>query len=111
MDKYKKMKVFDCQDMSKEVRKVFFETTEKGNDCYIDWYTYDEQKPVELVDPDKCSYKDKLKLDPYNGNEIISEEILSGVKYIREKGDDIVSDWLCENGAEIGEKVIIKHWW
>lgn len=34
----KLMKVFDCQDMPDHVRKQFFEISEKGNDCYVDWY-------------------------------------------------------------------------
>jgi len=112
MKKYKIYKVFDCTDMPEEILAKFYEDTRGiSNDVYLKRYVLDCQKPVELVHPDKCCYKDKLELEPITDNEIYSEEILSGVKYIRQRGDDPLGDWLRDNGAKIGEEIIIKHWW
>jgi len=95
MANYRMMKVFDCTEMPKEVRKVFFETFQKGNDVLVETYCHESRKPF----------------DEYTGGEIIHEEIDDGIKYVRERGDDIISDWLFDNGAEIEEEVIISHWW
>lgn len=37
MTKYKIMKVFDCQDMPYNVKKQFFDYSEKENDVYVEW--------------------------------------------------------------------------
>jgi len=34
---FKIMKVFDCQDMPKEIRKALFDYFERANDTYIEW--------------------------------------------------------------------------
>jgi hypothetical protein len=52
---YKIMKVFDCQDMPENIRQMFFELCESGNDCYVDWtingttdeYITDEEKAID----------------------------------------------------------------
>lgn len=36
------MKVFDCQDMPDQLRKVFFHYMSAGNDCYVIFYMEDE---------------------------------------------------------------------
>ena len=106
------MKVFDCTEMPEDVKKKFYdETRGLSNDIYIRKYVLGEQKPIEVITPEDCCYLAKLELQPYNGNEIFKEEILSGVKYIIERGDDIVGDWLHDNGAKVCEEIIIKHWW
>lgn len=105
------MKVFDCQDMPHDVQELFFNWAEKGNDVYIDLHVHDAWKPIELVDPDACSYKELLKLDPDTKEEILKEEVRSGVKYVLQRGDYPLHDWLYDNGANIGEKVIVRHWW
>lgn len=112
MGKYKNMKVFDCTDMPPKVlEKYYAETSGQPNDIYLGRYVYLERKTVEIVNPEECSYLNGVKLKPYNGNEIIDEYICSGVRYIAERGDDIVSDWLYDNGCKVNEEVIIKHWW
>ena len=30
-------KILDCQDFDKDMRGIFFDNTEAGNDCYIDF--------------------------------------------------------------------------
>lgn len=62
----KLMKVFDCQDMPKDICLIFLRSWDnKCNDVYVNW-------TVET---------------------------------------DIVSKWLLQNGADLGEKVIVKYWW
>lgn len=34
---FKRLKVFDCQDMPAEVKREFFAATYVGNDCYVSW--------------------------------------------------------------------------
>jgi len=120
MDKrYKKMKVFDCRDMPDDVRKTFFKkcgspSFNGSNDCCVEHYCYHEYKCISGNNP---SYQFlNIKNEPvpyakYNGNEILAEEISDGDRLIIERGDDIVSDWLLDNGAKMWEQVIIKHWW
>ena len=89
--KYKLMKVFDCTNMPQDVSSKFMSDSEASNDCYLDRYCHGA-----------WNYKSEHK-----GGEILAEED----DMIIEKGIDIVSDWLYDNGAELGEEVIIKHWW
>lgn len=50
---FKLMKVFDCQDMPNDIKKIFFELyTDRGNDVYIkhalgDDNSYEEYKRVD----------------------------------------------------------------
>lgn len=90
------MKVYDCRDMPEEVKKKFFERSSKGNDCYVKMYCYLEWKPLSEVKNEK---------------NIIYSETMDKEIYTIERGDDIISDWLYDNKAEIWEEVIIKHWW
>lgn len=32
-----KTKILDCQDMPRDIRTIFFEQYEAGNDCYVDY--------------------------------------------------------------------------
>jgi hypothetical protein len=90
----KLMKVFDCTDMPDNIRKAFFKAMEGGNsvgnDVYVDWYNLEEHEYLikDLENKDFDLY----------GEEHISNAVL-------------VNTWLLENGANIGEEVIIKHWW
>jgi len=94
--KYKMMKVFDCYNMPRDVKDKFFDDSTKGNDCYVSEYCYNEWKPVSEVKNEK---------------NVILREFSDGEEYAIERGDDIISDWLYDNGAEIWEKVLIKHAW
>jgi hypothetical protein len=116
--KFKTMKVFDCQDMPQDVRDILFKTCGSpsfrgGNDCYVKMYVLEQGKPIQLVEPDKCRFKDNknFKLYEDTGKEIIDEYIASGVRYVKQRGDHPVGDWLFDNGAKVNEEVIVKHWW
>jgi hypothetical protein len=47
-NKYKLLKVFDCQDMPDNIRRQFFDETDHahGNDVYIDFVLEDEDNSV-----------------------------------------------------------------
>lgn len=87
-NKYKMIKVFDCQDMPDDLRKKFFDYSESvGNDCYITWYMDEYFYDLEARETDG-------ELEEY---EIISNEI---------------SEWFTSNGANFKDKeILIKHWW
>lgn len=76
------MKVFDCQDMPDDVRTYLFESSYQGNDCYVS---------QEVFGP--------TYFDEDSNTDIECEEY------------NIVCQWLLDNGATIGEYVIISHWW
>lgn len=79
---YETIKVFDCQQMPDNVRTVFFEQTDgPGNDCYISWWP---QSPTYVEDDGSIATNDD---------------------------HTIVDTWLVANGADVHEKVIIKHYW
>jgi hypothetical protein len=112
MKQFETIKVYDVTEMPEDIQKLVYDKFRgTQNDVYVAMYVLGELKPIELVNPDECCYLNKLNLESYNGNEIYKEEILSGVKYIMERGDDPISDWIHDNGAKICEKVIIKYWW
>lgn len=48
--KYTYAKVFDPDDMPNEVRKHFFDHSEKGNDCYVSHWVYDEGEGTSILD-------------------------------------------------------------
>lgn len=109
--KYKLMKVFDCIDMPKDVRNALVEQYYgHSNDSAIEYYCYPERKAISGP-PNPYGESVEFEYDTYNGGEIIYDVVEEGVRYIVEKGDDIVLDWLHDNGVEIFEKVIIKYWW
>ena len=96
MSNHKMMKVFDCQDMPEEVKKIFFELAPDTahNDVYVDWWVHDE----------RFFYEEGQKEDP------------EYCEYVRRK--QLLENWLIENGAKPGksgehegEHVLIKHWW
>lgn len=79
---YEMIKVFDCQQMPDDVRNKFFEQTDgPGNDCYISWWPTAQQ-----YQEDDGTWQDH-------------------------PDHTIVDNWLVAYGAEVNEKVIIKHWW
>lgn len=108
--KFELMKVFDCQTMPKDVRKKFFEDSSAGNDCYVNLDVHESVKLVEIITKNNGWFNED-NLSPITDGEILYEDIDEGIRRIIQRGDDIVSDWLFDNGAEIGEKVLIKHWW
>jgi hypothetical protein len=79
---YKMKKVFDCQDMPQETRVLFFEQEEAQNNCYI---------THEVMPPEWDAEGDDVMVP--------NEEYT------------VVDTWLLENGAFIGEYILIKHWW
>ena len=100
---FKTMKVFDCEHMPKDVRKQFFSKHNKSNDCAVE----------ECVFGANQYAKSEAAFDALNINsdELIYKEVDTGGVYYILKGDDIVSEWLLENGAEMFEDVMVKHWW
>lgn len=107
--KFKLMKVFDCDDMPPDVKKKFFKNTEKGNDCYVDWPVHESVKLVGITDQEKGSWLKSL--DEIMDGEILFEEVQNGIRSMIQRGDDIISDWLFDNGAKMEERVLIKHSW
>lgn len=83
--KYEMKKVFDCQDMPPDVRTYFFELHEASNDTYV---SHEVFAPTFLDEADDGT-----------------EQILPCEDY------SIVDAWLLENGAFVGEYVLINHWW
>ena len=95
--KFKRMKVFDCQDMPEETKKIFFELARgehSGNDHYVDWCVHSEvffYEEGQKEDPEYC-------------------------EYVRQK--TLLDDWFIQNGAlaaiddkHEGEHIIVKYWW
>lgn len=79
---YTMMKVFDCQEMPDDVRRVFFEQTQDhGNSCYVSWWPTSQQ-----YQEDDGTWQDN---EDYT----------------------IVDGWLRANGAELDEKVVVRHSW
>jgi hypothetical protein len=116
--KYKKMKVFDCSDMPPEIRARFFDKAGSpsfggGNDCLVEWLVHDHWKTVW----DKKGYHfknihgEQVPCETYNGREILKEKKNKTSHIMIERGDNVVSDWLYDGGANIGETVVVKHWW
>lgn len=93
MANFKMMKVFDCQDMPEDIRKIFFDYSEKGNDVYVDWWVHSE----------RYFYLEGQDKDP------------EYIEYVRQK--TALDDWFIANGAtpgkpdHEGEHIIVKHWW
>lgn len=97
---FKLQKVFNCTDMPKEVRDYFFDNVNcKTNDVYVEWSMYDT-----LIFDDELAEMENPKI-------LKTVEFSEGDKGYIIEGIDPVSDWLCQNGAEDDEVVIIKHWW
>jgi len=86
---YEVMKVFDCTDMPKDVKKIFFDIFELGNDTYVKYTIADNSFSFDEEESKEWSEKSK-KID----------------------------EWLIKNGAEgpkdknsVGETVMISYWW
>ena len=46
MNNFKLMKVFDCQDMPDNLKKIFMSFWDNvGNDCAKEWYMHDSDPP------------------------------------------------------------------
>tara|TARA_R110000772_G_scaffold123662_2_gene230060 strand:- start:5661 stop:6011 length:351 start_codon:yes stop_codon:yes gene_type:complete len=102
--KYKNFKLFDCQHMPDDIRKIFFkgdkwQHTKGHNDIIVNYYVY-----AETYDPIKDDY-----VDVRDGELLYTDDENPNLKIIR--GNDVVSDWLFDNGGELFEEVLIKHWW
>lgn len=66
MIKFKLMKVFDCQDMPDNVRKLLYDMYDNGNDTYVSHIMGESDEKYMLVD--------KWLIE--NGAEPKSEEVL-----------------------------------
>lgn len=94
MKKYKIKKVFNIKDAPVEVQKKFSELDIiSDEDSYISWYVFDYEwkEKEELKDKDDIIYK-------YGEDDDTKYNI---------RGDDPISDWLYENGADPGEEILI----
>ncbi len=82
---YVRQKVFDCQKMPADIKKFVFDHYEDmSNDCYAER----EVLASEYYDEDD------------EGHEVL----------ITCEDHTILDAWLLENGANVGEYVIIKRW-
>ena len=98
-EKFKTFKLFDSQDMPDKIRKMLTEddswqNMSRGNNSICKFYVYAE-----------C----------YDGTEdyVKKGEILwkNEEGMILMRGNDIISDWLFDNGGELWEEVLIKNSW
>lgn len=82
-------KVFSNCEMPENVRYELFEHLDgRPEESYVEWTVHDWHKPIS----------------EYKGGEILYQDNDT----IVERGDDPVSEWLVENGAEEGEEVLIN---
>ena len=85
-------KVFDYTDMPKNIQGEVLECVQDSPpDSHLEWMVHDWHKPLR----------------EHKGGKILYQED----DLIVEQGDDPVSEWLVENGAEEGEEVLIKLPW
>lgn len=100
--KFKKFKVFDCQDMPSKVKKKFLKDNgEYNNDVVLNYYV---NEPCEYATKEEFEKLDKNTMSFVYENE-------DGSFNYEIKGKNIISEWLVENGAKVFEEVLIKHWW
>ena len=86
---YELKKVFSNWEMPENVRDGLFEHLDgRPEESYVEWTVHDWHKPIS----------------EYKGGEILYQDNDT----IVERGDDPVSEWLVENGAEEGEEVLIN---
>lgn len=82
-------KVFSNYEMPENVRDELFEHLDgRPEESYVEWTVHDWHKPIS----------------EHKGGKILYQED----DLIVEQGDDPISEWLVENGAEAGEEVFIK---
>lgn len=79
-------KVFDCQDMPDDIKEIFFNQNECGNDCLV-YYTVNWLK--QAIEEDGTESHDCYDLS----------------------NEEKLDNWLIENGALNNELIIISHWW
>lgn len=83
------LKVFDCQDMPNDIKEIFFNQNECGNDCLV-YYTVNW-------------FKQAIEEDEEDGTKSPDCYALSN--------EEKLDNWLIENGALNNERIIISHWW
>ena len=79
------MKVFDCQDMTEDLRHSFFDMYEKGNDVYVIW-------TIETSGINDLS-------------EDFGEDTKETDQWLIDNGAESASP------GKDGETVLIQHWW
>lgn len=100
---YTVVKLFDCSKMPSDVKKEFFAYHEKhDNDIIVEHIVYDSCKSCTITEF-QSSFIDESK--------IIDKDVRNGRVFYNKLGDDIISDWLFQLGADIGETVCIYHHW
>ena len=88
-------KVIELSNVPDEkIRKIVYDEISHNN-SYCNWYVCDELKPISEVK----NQENILRYPNDNGD------------YVYEIGDDIVSDFLLENGLKMGEQVIFLCSW
>ena len=114
------VKLFDCQDMPQNVRDSFFKDSGSpsfrgGNDCVVEWMLWGKTSGKKVACKKPYAMKNIHGMElPYaelTDAEIFDEWGDDGDRYVIQRGDCIVSDWLKDNGADNHEDVLIKHWW
>ena len=63
-------KILDCQNFTDEMRTIFFDSTEAGNDCYIDFWI-----DIKMAEADE------------------NEELLKLYDYL-------IKEWGCKDGSK-----------
>lgn len=74
--------------------KVYNDARERGysNNSYIYYYVCEEYKPIKDV-------------------KVTNNIVIQEGQYCYEKGDDVISDWLLDEGLKPGTKVLFRVWW
>jgi len=88
--------------MPEDVKKKFFSIHEKENDSIV-------RHPLYFNG--KCCTEEEFEQLDIKEEELIAKEVYDGKVFYNVLGTDIVCDWLAENGAEVGEEVLIHYWW
>jgi len=96
IDRFRIVKVFDVQYMPDQVKKIVFDIfCGKSNSIYVDWDVF----PIGKFKDEILENADIIYIDRDENNEKYD------MYFVR--GDDPVSDWLYDHGAD-QEEVLIK---
>lgn len=95
-ESFKKQIVIDWHDVPKDIHGAIRDIArDRGyhNNSYLEYEVWDHAKPIVEVK------------DPKNILITFDDE------YVYERGDDIIVDWLIDNGANENDCVLFKIWW
>lgn len=100
-EKFKMMKVFTNDVLPKNIKKELMDQYEhRSNDCFI---------RVSCVGESAIMLKEAVGNNP-KATAVKHEDFDDG-EYVYLRGEDILSDWLMDNGAELFEDVLVEHSW